>query len=73
MTSIVERVPSRTNLPYPTPICALAPKVYMFGGFSSSRRCSSAVVGSTAFGDKPGGAALDNCIGGSTLRSVVMR
>ncbi|CAM9103761.1 unnamed protein product [Laminaria digitata] len=51
-------------------LTAVAGKVYMFGGFSSSRRCSSSVVGSTALGDTPGGAALKDCVGGSTLRRL---
>ena len=43
-------------------------QVYMFGGLASTSRCSSATVGSSALGDTPGGAAIEDCVGGDSFR-----
>lgn len=40
----------------------------MFGGLASTSRCSSATVGSLALGDTPGGAAVEDCVGGDSFR-----
>eukprot|EP00903_Cladosiphon_okamuranus_P009839 g9351.t2 len=45
----------------------VAGKVYMFGGLASTSRCSSATIGSSALGDTPGGAAVENCVGGGSF------
>lgn len=43
-------------------------KVYLFGGRAKSGKCASPVVGSSALGDTPGGAAIYDCMGGNGFR-----
>eukprot|EP00752_Nemacystus_decipiens_P004487 g4097.t2 len=50
-----------------TPSSEYSARVYMFGGLASVGRCPSAMVGSSALGDTPGGAAVEDCVGGDSF------